>query len=220
MKKLLLLLLLPSLAWAQQVPQNYVFNPQATITVQKTPGAQSKQSTDKYGSSYAIILTPIPVNISGTPISVNTPTANWPISGNVGVLPTPINISGTPISVNTPTVPWPVVALTPAATPATAAAAWANAAIPFATIPAAYGTPSVSGLTNTNPLRFCRFRNATNQPVSVSTDGTNDNLPAVALSSSEWIDLASDGRDVRTSIVIKYSGSAPTSGSFYINCFN
>ena len=103
-------------------------------------------------------------------------------------------------------------------------AQWARVAVPAATVPSAYtpnavGTTSVTALTNANRLRFCRFRNATNQPVSVSTDGTNDDVPEISLASTEWIDFASDGRDVRTSLVIKYTTAAPTTGTFRINCF-
>lgn len=103
-------------------------------------------------------------------------------------------------------------------------AQWLGLAVPAATVPSAYtpnavGTTSVTALTNANRLRFCRFRNGTNQPVSVSSDGINDNLPAISLASTEWVDFAADGRDVRTSLVIKYTSAAPTTGSFYINCF-
>lgn len=115
----------------------------------------------------------------------------------------------------------------PAGTPNsndTTAATWERVAIPAATIPSAYTpnvapTASVTGLVNSQKLQFCRINNTANQPVSCSTDGTNDDLPAVPGNSTQWLDFASNNRDVRTSIVCKYTGSAPTTGTFYINCF-
>lgn len=163
-----------------------------------------------YGqSTYQVVPTPL-----GTPINgaAGQPGAAAVLKDGTQLFMAAPGPGGTPGSI--PVVPGG------APTPAQ----WVGLAVPAATVPSAYtpnavGTTSVTALTNANRLRFCRFRNGTNQPVSVSSDGTNDNLPAVSLASTEWVDFAADGRDVRTSLVIKYTSAAPTTGSFYINCF-
>lgn len=111
------------------------------------------------------------------------------------------------------------------AAPVTDPATWTRLAIPAATVPAAYatplpaGTPSPASLRNATPLKFCRVRNDTNQSVSVSTDCANDDIPGVATVTSEQFNFAGNGRDVSTSLCVKYTGSAPASGTLYLNCY-
>lgn len=112
--------------------------------------------------------------------------------------------------------PTPIAVAPPVSTPA-----WVRLAVPAATVPAAY-TPTaagVTGLSNTNPLVFCRFRNATDQPISCSASGgTNDDIYSIAAQSTEVHDWGSNGKAVNTSIVCKYTTAAATTGTFEINC--
>lgn len=76
----------------------------------------------------------------------------------------------------------------------------------------------VALLTNTKQLRGCLLSNATDQPVSWdnSTTAILDGQPANTVAPIYW---AHTSRDVRTTIRIKYTGSAPSSGNVYINCW-
>lgn len=103
----------------------------------------------------------------------------------------------------------------------TVTAAWSRASVAFGSVTSGY----VIALTNTSTagvlpkqFRICRFKNNTDAAISVSMDGTNDDLPYISAQTGEYIDLGANGRTLGSSIYIKYPGAAPSSGSFYINC--
>ena len=67
-------------------------------------------------------------------------------------------------------------------------------------------------------LRLCRFNNRTDQPITISFNGTDDDSPFVGSNTAEFEDWASNNILHTGSVYIKYSSSAPATGSFYMNC--
>jgi hypothetical protein len=103
----------------------------------------------------------------------------------------------------------------------TVSASWVRASVAFGSITSSYVilvTNTPSGNVLAKQYRLCRFKNNTDAAISVSMDGTNDDLPYISAGTAEYMDLAADGRTIGTSIYVKYPGAAPSSGSFYINC--
>lgn len=107
-----------------------------------------------------------------------------------------------------------LVAASPAA-PATSAAVNTSASMAFGSITNAFQTL----LTNTAQLKCLILTNTTNGVIAWD-DGTNEILSAQPANTIIAIDFGANGRDVRTNIRIKYIGSAPTSGTVYINGFS
>lgn len=97
--------------------------------------------------------------------------------------------------------------------PGNQVAVHASASVAFGSITNAF----VALLTNTNKLKWCLFNNATNQPVSWD-DGTNEVLSGQPASTLLVLDWGANGRWMATNIRIKYTGSAPASGTAYVNC--
>lgn len=103
----------------------------------------------------------------------------------------------------------------------TVSASWVRASVAFGSITSGYVillANAPSGNVLAKQYRLCRFKNNTDAAISVSMDGTNDDLPYISAGTAEYMDLAADGRTIGTSIYVKYPGAAPSSGSFYINC--
>lgn len=78
MKKLLLILaLIPSIAFGQAV----VYQPPTPVPLlAKTPGARGfGVAVNEFLQQQQVLSGSVTANISGTPVSVNTPTADWPV---------------------------------------------------------------------------------------------------------------------------------------------
>lgn len=127
-----------------------------------------------------------------------------PVSGSVTTNP-----SGTPQPVTFATTPQPVRLDTSVITPTV------EIAIAFGSVSASY----TSILTNAALLKRCIFNNATNQPVSWD-DGTTSIISGQPAGSVIIDDYGANGRDVRTNIRLKYTSSAPASGTVYLNCYS
>lgn len=112
-------------------------------------------------------------------------------------------------------------ALTPTPYPTEAAVPYQSLqmrAVAVATaIPSTYSATPV--VPNTGAMVQCRFRNRTDKTVTVSYNGTDDDVPEIAPGATEYDDIAANNVLQAGSIYIKYgTDGLPTTGSFYINC--
>lgn len=103
---------------------------------------------------------------------------------------------------------------------------WKNSASFGKLVSTAFGSITGSyttfGSAFTTPYVLVGFKNLTNGTILVSTDGTNDYLVFPAQGYGIY-DVRSNAPDMTpyflpegTQLYIKYSGSAPSSGSFYM----
>ena len=98
---------------------------------------------------------------------------------------------------------------------ATTALTVAHGSVAFGSVGAAYST----ALTNVASLKSCKFYNQTDAGVIVSYDGTNDavEIPAGGVDIYDW---ASNGRHLASNISVKRLAGAPTTGSFFLDCYS
>ncbi len=108
----------------------------------------------------------------------------------------------------------PIVAVTVPA-PSTSEATFLRAAVAFGSV----ASSLTSVITNSNQVRFLRVRNTTDQPIDIAFNGTTVNIDSIPAGASEFYDFGADGRDIRTDVYLKYTNSAPSSGTVYINAF-
>lgn len=88
------------------------------------------------------------------------------------------------------------------------------------------GTKAFGSITNSytsivpggDSLLSCQFFNGTDAPLAFNYNASEDNVfvPAGAQVPVNW---GAVGRSVSNTINVKYTGSAPTSGSAYVGCF-
>lgn len=100
-------------------------------------------------------------------------------------------------------------------------AVWASATVAFGSLTTSYASALTNTPTSTNPAkryRHCIFTNSTN--VSISWDDSTTAILAEQIPGTMMaLDFATNGRDVRTTVRVKYlGGSAPTIGSASVNC--
>lgn len=123
----------------------------------------------------------------------------------IGAIATPVVIQyiQTPISVSA-TASW--------ATPN--APTWSTATYAYTSITSSYTT----ALTNSNPLKFCRVMNKTDQDVLVSFDAGTTGVLVLA-TTAEYFDFAANGKAPASNIQVKHNGVAPTGNNLYLSCY-